>query len=1178
MPSIADQMKSCSVITRDMVRQAMQEAQSDPTQLTTLQGIVDQGGAVQQFEDPEGYEQLFQFCLDYQADKFVLRPNTENARPKQAVITEARITKVVDEKRTIDLTPPPPPPPVGRGRDPLNITGQAEAGAKVTFYNASEKGRPPLGEATVAPDGKWSFQLTDETKFVYGDQIGVTVVDGHGDKSKPVIVPTAPFEIKNVETTFTRYRAVVEVRNSVEQRALAANTDVRPPFYQDNKVQKQANAPANVGEPWSLELRGGDDAVEPNATITARIGSEVYTTKAADDGTYALKVRGFTPGDVIRLEIRDLNNQGMDVSYQTSPVQLDMSSFTGGMFAPPSMTAPHADQTVGTSPPWIGFKAKQVTEPFGAVVVRNRSTGDVFELKANDKGDINAALGGVSKFDVLEIAGRDVNGVFSPKTEWAVVLPEKLAGAKGFLVPTDTLDRQSTADVTKVIESIKGPPMDRIMADGKPDPRGPFLRMPDTCGLPPFGQLAVLRDGAVVQTLRADADGRLTGLLKSVRVDDQLNFRILDAAGRQFPGEVVGWRVPDAGKTNKVSATILRPDDRTISGALAEVGKGTLDVNHEWLKPFTLNAQQPGTAPTQVKLHYPMETFGAPKRETEQAADIQQIAAPIAAALGGVAVQGPLLSIRDDNGTKRIDVNYIDAQGNNGTIGIDYVMGQVNAGNANRPLAVPGGLAAMTGALKQTLTIIAGAYDQGKEPGDPSYERAVAVAKSILYVFDRLAVANPAQKDEITAAAKAAFPAKGFAYELIDRRRVPPHGTAASGESVSGKRSSTLSLIDARAAALGKVDVPTTASGVQPPRVDSAIVLAAEQGAQGVPPAPLRVKGRAQAGDIVQVFNYSTAGRTLLAETIAGADGTYNIVAAGIDVRPGDKLGILAVRDGKKSKTQLVPTDSYFYQQNNLQTARPVIVDNREPFIQLGKLDLENTSFDASGKMRGSSPTWRLSGGDVAVEPLAKVRVESTTPDGRAFQVEVQADEEGRFTLEFPSMAFTGFRVVVTDDGGKVTAAPMRTPGLSDTKKLGGDDANDMASGAITLHLPSGDVKGVIVEHSWGAHYGNGDRNIQRIPEADRNDKFADVVLQVPYKQVYNNGGVNDTNVTVRLKVPAEEAKKLTLQVAQKISITSATLATLPVDKANNSNQQQLIEVRQEGEVLVLDRDYVLDN
>src|ERR1041384_1033161 len=94
MPGIADQLKSAPIITQQMVRQAMQEVQTDPTQFQKLQECVDQQGAVAKFEDEGQYRQLLQFVLDYGADKFVLTPNTQSAQPRQATITEARITKV----------------------------------------------------------------------------------------------------------------------------------------------------------------------------------------------------------------------------------------------------------------------------------------------------------------------------------------------------------------------------------------------------------------------------------------------------------------------------------------------------------------------------------------------------------------------------------------------------------------------------------------------------------------------------------------------------------------------------------------------------------------------------------------------------------------------------------------------------------------------------------------------------------------------------------------------------------------------------------------------------------------------------------------------------------------------------------------------------------------------------
>src|SRR5688572_29065287 len=131
MSSISEQMKSASLITQQMVREAMQEAKTDPAQLQHLQTVVDQSGVEQKFEDKGQLDLLIQFVLEYNCDRFVIEPNTQNAKPRAPIVNEARITKVENLKQTIDTTPPPPSPPPGRWRDPLNLTGTAEAGSKV---------------------------------------------------------------------------------------------------------------------------------------------------------------------------------------------------------------------------------------------------------------------------------------------------------------------------------------------------------------------------------------------------------------------------------------------------------------------------------------------------------------------------------------------------------------------------------------------------------------------------------------------------------------------------------------------------------------------------------------------------------------------------------------------------------------------------------------------------------------------------------------------------------------------------------------------------------------------------------------------------------------------------------------------------------------------------------------
>ena len=141
------------------------------------------------------YDQFVGFVITYYKDVFVIKNNSDDPAPRKPTIDEARITKVTDVTREVVRRPPNTISP-GRFRDPLNLTGSAEAGSKVKFFNASEPGRPDLGETTVDAHGRWKFELTDETKFKFGDQVGVLVEDS-GGQSKPVVVPTEPFQVTN---------------------------------------------------------------------------------------------------------------------------------------------------------------------------------------------------------------------------------------------------------------------------------------------------------------------------------------------------------------------------------------------------------------------------------------------------------------------------------------------------------------------------------------------------------------------------------------------------------------------------------------------------------------------------------------------------------------------------------------------------------------------------------------------------------------------------------------------------------------------------------------------------------------------------------------------------------------------------------------------------------------------
>ncbi|HEY1101340.1 MAG TPA: Ig-like domain-containing protein, partial [Myxococcota bacterium] len=902
-----DQLQSASLVSQALCRQALAEARADPAKMPALQQAFDTKQE-QHFEKPEQYDQLLQFIQAWQSDTFELRPNTDNRLPRRPTVTEARITKVEEHKQLVEMNPPAPPVNPGRYRDPLHITGVAEPGSKVEVYNASQPGRPVIASTMADATGKYRIELTDETKFIFGDQMGVVAKDNAGQKSRALIVPTEPFMVTNTTTEYVQRRGMPVVRTDVtsSMRALDVNHDERDPFYQDRLVKKVASEPRAVGEPWTMQITGGDDAVEPNSTISVQIGSETFTTKAADDGTFALKLSGFTPGQRLKLEIRDVNGKGVDQPLQAPHVAFEHNRIAAGVTVAPTFTAPTGlRETIGTDAPFIAIKASDVTVPFGAVVVKNETTGQVFELAADDKGSISAALGGVGEFDVLQVATRDANGNFSERTTRMVVLPEKQAYGQ-LMMPVDELGPKNIHHLKKVLEAIEGPPHDLFTkkngVDVK-DPRGPFIGLPAIKGLPPFGQLAIVRDGEVTQTLRADKDGVIRGFLRGVNVGDRLDVRVLDAAGRRFGDGVVGYEVPGAkSKTKLVDENFHTPSDaRALKDLVELVGSGTLDVEHAWVQPFNVGAQaNPPADSSSFKLHYAPLVFAStvgqpvsvpdavPQQLIEQLPDA--LAAKFATATTVAAhMKAISIAVNDNAGTQRLTIT--NGRGTICSVGVDYAVGSVNAGSFSQPLTAAH-LPQLAEGLRSSLALVAAAYDQGKEPGDLVYDRAMSAAKTILYALDRFAVANPASRTDARAAAVEGVP-KDFNFELFAKDLIPPQAQTTPLASVTGRRTSTMSLIEARQASLGRVEVkptPSSSTALMPPRVDVAAVL---RQSQHLHQSPIVVRGRGTPGEIVQVFNVSVGARQLVGESIVGPDGRFEMIANGAGA-VGDQLGVVA--------------------------------------------------------------------------------------------------------------------------------------------------------------------------------------------------------------------------------------------------------------------------------------------
>lgn len=135
-----------------------------------------------------------------------------------------------------------------------------------------------------------------------------------------------------------------------------------------------------------------------------------------------------------------------------------------------------------------------------------------------------------------------------------------------------------------------------VVVAGQKKPGGPFLPLTGLPKLPPHAVLEVVKDGAVVQALRADGDGVLAGMLRGVHVGDALSFRLRDAAGRLFPARVDGFVVPD-GKVTSTVTTQTPPALLPLHAlALGTGGLAAAGLDPLRLTPATIHVGK--TAPT----------------------------------------------------------------------------------------------------------------------------------------------------------------------------------------------------------------------------------------------------------------------------------------------------------------------------------------------------------------------------------------------------------------------------------------------------------------------------------------------------------------------------------------------------------------------------------------------------
>ena len=764
-----------------LVQQAMQEARTDPKAQAQLQQLVDQRPA--DFEDAAQVDHCHQLLAELSKDTFQIVPNRQTGALGKPEVLEARITKVKDEARRVDITPPPPAPPVYR-QDPLNVTGHAPAGSKVELYNASIPGRPALGSVVADANGAFNYELTDETKFKFGDQIGVRLSGRDGQQGRPLIVPTEPFLITNTVTTyFTRSGGVendVRTDYASAQVALDKKTDERPPFFQQSLVKPKLDVPSVVEQPYLFTIIGGDDAVEPNASLKVTVGNDVFQTKSDDMGQFALKVSGVIPGQRLSIEVRDLNGNGIDIPARVPPIALPQQQLIAGM---------------SSSSEGLRVNALGLVPPGGALIARNASTGVVSELAADKNGKLDGVVKGINTFDAFEVAVRDVNGHVSEQAALLVAVPQMKVGT---VIAASSLNTREP-DLVSALQNLSGPPVD-LVVNGQKKPGGPFLPLPTLPQLPVHAILEVIKDGAVVQSLRADVGGKLNdAMLRGVHVGDALSFRLRDAAGRLFPTEIKGFVVPDGKCASKVSGHVparLQPLDATA------IGTGSLTVDPSWLAPARVVVGK--MIPTDFQQRHAIVSQVGGALINTPPVDFMAQHFP-----EQKLVDGATLLVQQQAGKKLITIEVPGTVGRE-TFGYDDITGDLHNVSEQK-------LPALKQALSQALAIVGAAYAQGKEPGDVSYDRALGAAKTLMFVLDRFAVQNPASAQAAKQVALDVLGSKPFVFEITPRDVVGAGRT----EAIEAPTSQSLTLLQTRTLAMGAIGRVDNLRGATRPAVDA---------------------------------------------------------------------------------------------------------------------------------------------------------------------------------------------------------------------------------------------------------------------------------------------------------------------------------------------------------------------
>ncbi|MBI5545054.1 MAG: hypothetical protein HY901_14275 [Deltaproteobacteria bacterium] len=345
------------------------------------------------FKDPRDAARVEAALGTVFSGKNDIRTQPENTLPKEPIVIASKIIKprVMDSG---NLTRP----------DPLEVSGKAEPYSTVELRNASRPEAPLIGSVRADKDGSFKFVSTDESLFVHGDQVLVRVVDQGGARSKDTVTHSCAYELQ-----------VWNATGRTELVQLPRSTDARDPFLDLGKIKSERLPIAAGASEQTFRFAGGPLSAEPGSIVrVTNRQAKTYEAKVAGDGSFALEVGSFTPGETLKLLAFDVNGRSISTNHNTPALRFDSQKLLASAQGAPFQRFSR-DGKADPDGPFLRFKADGVVDRFSTIKLTNNSTGEVFSVQADETGGVELDLkrvhaGDSLSFDVTDPAGNPAPG------------------------------------------------------------------------------------------------------------------------------------------------------------------------------------------------------------------------------------------------------------------------------------------------------------------------------------------------------------------------------------------------------------------------------------------------------------------------------------------------------------------------------------------------------------------------------------------------------------------------------------------------------------------------------------------------------------------------------------------------------------------------------------------------